>query len=90
MPTRPDLTRLRSAIVIVETETGETMQMILTPAAWQPVEMQMDVVYEEPYGLLEPPGEPTWTVTLTSGGYVGQWCGPQHDARQSGPAAVES
>lgn len=89
MPTRPQPVRLRSAIVIVETETGETMQMILTPTPWQPVEVQMDMVREEPYGLLDPPGEPTWTVTLTSGGYVGQWRGPVHESVQAGPAAVE-
>jgi len=89
MPTMPQPVRLRSAIVIVETETGETMQMVLTPEWWQPVEMQMDVDYSwEASAVAAPPALPTWTVTLVAGGYAGQYRSPQHDARQSGPAAI--
>ena len=87
-----DPVRLRSAIIIVETETGETMQMALTPEYWQPVEVQVEMESEVEVRSLAGrtiASQPVWTVTLVAGGYHGQWRATQHRAAQAGPEALE-
>jgi hypothetical protein len=90
-PTRPDPVKIRSAIVIVELEDGSTMQAILTPTEWQPVEVSMDKDIDFDDWRLEPmEGEsrPIWTVTVKAGGYNGQLRTAGATAEQVGPRAV--
>ena len=86
MSTLPPAIKVRSALVIVETETGETFQMALTPSDHQPVEVTIQTEYDWSMG--------EWsarhTVTIVAGNYYGQFRTPTHTATQTEPTAVES
>jgi hypothetical protein len=90
-PTWPDPVKIRSTIIIVELEDGSTMQAILTPTKWQPVEVSMDKDIDFDDWRLEPmegDSRPYWTVTVRAGGYAGQLRTAGGTAKQNDPPAV--
>lgn len=87
--------RIRSAIVILETEAGETFQLVLGPSRWQGIEfeMQQDVEYVPEWrpDRLNPILETryTHTITLVAGELRGQIRTPTGSATQVDPQAIE-
>jgi hypothetical protein len=88
-PTWPDPVKIRSAIVTVEMEDGSVMQMFLTPAPSQPVQVNVASEFETVTdGVMRKTVPTGWTVTIDAGNYWGHMQSPGETVVQADPPAV--